>query len=98
MLEGASIQAVCHSQIRRKLVEALDVSFTATRGHVGCWMSAGEHAYCFRQAKSGIREEEELILSTPCRREQEGAKTSARAVAGEPDVRFSSQGSWTSTR
>ena len=46
MLEGASIETVCHSQIRRKLVEALDVNSTTIRGHAGCQMSVGEHAYC----------------------------------------------------
>ena len=45
MSEGASIQAVCHSQIKRKVVEALDVSSTATRVHVGYYMLVGELAY-----------------------------------------------------
>ena len=65
MSEGASIETVCHSQIRRKLVEALDVSSTATGGHAGCWMSAGEHAFCSGRAGSGLRPREELILRMP---------------------------------
>ena len=45
-------------------------------------MSAGEHAYCFRKVGSGIRQEEELILSTFNGREKEGARTSARVACG----------------
>ena len=56
MSEGASIQAMCHSQIKRKVIGALDVSSTATRRHAGYCMSAGEPA----STESGL---EEMSLS-----------------------------------
>ena len=98
MSEGASIHAVCHSQIKRKVVEALDVSSTATNVHAGCCMSVGEPAYYFKlEGVSKNRRKRSFLahVKKESRREQ---NTRARAAAEEPEVQFSSQGSWTCTR
>ena len=74
MSEGASIETACHSQIRRKLVEALDVNSIATKEHVRCWMSIAQHAYCSWKSGSGLSHRKSSFSTRPkeeCWREQE---------------------------
>ena len=96
--EGASIKTVCHSQIKRKLVEALDISSTSTRGHAGYWMSVGEHAYCSWKAGSGLRHRKSSFSTHPKEESKREQEPEPKQLAGEPEVQFLSWECWTCIR
>ena len=83
MSEGASIQAMCHFQVKRKVIEALDVSSTATRRHAGYCMSVREPAYSIWAGRDEFKQKEAHFLNTPEEREDRKSTRLNSSHSGE---------------
>ena len=95
MSKGASIETVCHSQSWRKLVEALDVNSTPTRGHVGYWMSVREHAYYSWKASIGLSYRKSSFSARLKEESWREKQLELEQLGSEPEVQFSSREYWT---